>query len=53
MKEIRLRDKEITAKVRKLKCDFTPSDMISFIVTDSKIFKPAAISDELIQLYNC
>lgn len=34
------------------KCDLTPSNLISFIVSDSRIFKPTAISDEMLQLFN-
>lgn len=52
MVETPLRDSQDTVKIKNLKCDFTPSDLISFIITDTKIFKPAAISDELIKLYN-
>lgn len=47
-----LRNSEKRVKIKTLKLDFTPSYLISFIITDTKIFKPAAISDELIKLYN-
>jgi translation initiation factor eIF-2B subunit alpha len=33
-------------------CDFTPGQLISFIITDARIFKPSAVSDELLQLFN-
>lgn len=33
-------------------CDFTPSDLISFIISDSRIFKTSCVSDEFIQLFN-
>ena len=52
MVETQLRNSGKKIQIKNLKCDFTPSDLISFIITDTKIFKPAAISDELIKLYN-
>ena len=51
-KEIVLRDQKGKTTILNLKCDLTPSNLISFIVTDSKIFRPSAISDELIKLFN-
>jgi translation initiation factor eIF-2B subunit alpha len=33
-------------------CDFTPGHLISFIITDARIFKPSAVSDELLQLFH-
>ena len=33
-------------------CDFTPSNYLSFIISDSRIFKPQCISDEMLQLFN-
>jgi translation initiation factor eIF-2B subunit alpha len=32
-------------------CDFTPSNLINFIITDSGIMTPSAVSDELIQMF--
>ena len=32
--------------------DFTPPNLISFIVTDTKIFQPQNISDEMIEIFN-
>ena len=32
-------------------CDYTPPDLISVIVTDARIMKPTAISDELLQMF--
>ena len=34
------------------KCDFTPPNFISFIISDGRIFKPGSISDEMLQLFN-
>lgn len=39
-------------KFKSPRCDFTPPDFISFIISDSKIFKPSSISDEMLQLFN-
>ena len=33
-------------------CDFTPNNLISFIVSDSRIFKTSCVSDEFLQLFN-
>lgn len=41
------------AVVDQLMYDFTPPDLISFFITDLKIYKPPAISDEMIKLHNC
>lgn len=33
------------------KCDFTPAGYITLLFTDLGVLTPAAVSDELIQLY--
>lgn len=32
--------------------DFTPSDLIAYIVSDSRIFKSSGVSDEFLQTFN-
>ena len=34
------------------RCDYTPPELITLIVSDSHIMTPAAVSEELIQMFN-
>lgn len=45
---LKLKDEEVFSP----SCDFTPNNLITYIVSDSRIFKTSCVSDEFLQLFN-